>query len=445
MDLKLIVPIFIIAAILISGCTQTTDMQTDDDTDVIEEEVDEKEEIKVGGDCISVAPAGRDECCQRKGYDGWDGEKCIYLTGKTTSVELVSQDYSNKILELFIRNTANSDMSLENEDIFVSIKQNTNDVCSGNLASGIIRCYSGCGGLLDAQSGQKLKIDLSNCEDLIAGRTYSYKIDFEGDASVSGSFTETQSGSPTGNFVLFISDKEADIGDFESLIVKFSKTRIFDMGEEGWDEFTFDETSVDLTQVIGEKAISILNISLAEGFYSKIELYVDEVEGILNGTNGTFADIKIPSDNLKLVKAFEVKANETTKFVFDINIVKKGNKNEYNLLPVIAKSGTVGKDLNDTEEEECTVDDDCEGNKICINGECEEPECINDTDCAELEICTSGECEEVECKANEDCESNQVCIEYECADVPEPECINDTDCTENYTCLDGECQLINSS
>ncbi|UCD03613.1 MAG: DUF4382 domain-containing protein [Candidatus Woesearchaeota archaeon] len=447
MEIKLILPILIIGLIFVSGCTETKDLSTDETKEpekVVEEMTKESEEI-IGDDCGTVAPAGRIECCQRKGYDGWDGEKCIYMKEKITSVSLISQDYSNKILELYIRNTANSDLSLGSEDIFVVIEDNNeNDVCSGNLASGVIRCYSGCGGHVDAGNAQRLKIDFSNCEALASGKIYYYSIEFEGDASVSGSFTETEgTGSPTGNFVLFISDKEADIGDFESLVVSFSKTRIFQSGESGgFEEFELSGTSVDLTQVVGEKAISVLNISLEEGSYTKIELYVSEVEGILNGTNGTVADVEVPSDKLQIVREFEIKANETTKFVFDINIVKKGHRNEYNLLPVIAKSGTVGEDIDEPEEEECTVDEDCEGDKICVNGECEEPECINDTDCAELEICEAGECEEVECKVDEDCETNQICLEYNCVDSQEPECVNDTDCLENYTCVEGECELI---
>lgn len=440
MNLKLIVPILIIILFFISGCTETESIIKDkNNSEDINQEVEETEEL-LGIDCGTVAPGGRIECCQRKGYDGWDGEQCIKLKEKKTSVTLKSESYSNKILEIYIENNEYSELSLKSEDIFVKVEDsNRNDVCLGNLASEVIRCYSGCGGYLKGKGTQQLKIDFSNCRSLTYGN-YNYRIDFEGEASVSGSFMETEESSPTGYFVLQISDKEADIEDFDSLVVSFSKTRIFDMGEEGYNEFTLNDTSVDLTRVVGDKAISVLNISLEEGFYSKIELYVSEVEGIVNGS---VVDVKIPSDNLKIVKAFEIKSNETTKFVFDISVVKKGNKNEYNLLPVIAKSGVVGKDINETEEEECTVNDDCKDDKICIDGECEEPECINDTDCSALEICEDGECEEVDCKTNEDCETNQICLEYLC--VNSPECINDTECTENYTCVEGECQLINSS
>lgn len=190
MEVRLILPILIICLILISGCTGTEDIPTDE-IEEVEAEDEEEPEIIVGGDCGTVSPAGRIECCQRKGYDGWDGEKCIYMKEKETSVELISQDYTDNILELYIRNTANSDLSVKSEDIFMRIQNiNEEDVCLGNLASDVIQCYSGCGGYIDANGAQQLKIDLSNCESLTSGETYNYRLDFEGDASISSSFTE---------------------------------------------------------------------------------------------------------------------------------------------------------------------------------------------------------------------------------------------------------------
>lgn len=223
---------------------------------------------------------------------------------------------------------------------------------------------------------------------------------------------------PTGNFMLLVSDTPADIEDFESLIVSFSKTRIFG-SEEGFEEHSLNGTSVDLTQVVGEKAISVLNIELAEGTYNKVEMHVSEVNGTVNGTQ---VDVKVPSNKLQIVRPFEIKANETTKFVFDINVVRKGNTDEYNLLPVIGKSGIVGEDLEEIEEAECTIDEDCEENETCVEGECEEAEfeCTEDADCQENETCVDGEClevEQVECTEDEDCEENQTCVEGECEPI----------------------------
>lgn len=178
----------------------------------------------------------------------------------------------------------------------------------------------------------------------------------------------------TGDLDLLVSDAPADIADFESLIVGFSKARIFQSGEPGgFEEFELNETSVDLTKLVGDQAVSVLDADLAAGTYTKVELYVSDANGTVNGTG---ADVMVPSDRLQMVKPFEIRADETTKYVFDINVVKRGQEMEYNLLPVISGSGTVGEDIpeQDFNETECTVDIDCDEDETCIEGECERGE-----------------------------------------------------------------------
>jgi len=152
-----------------------------------------------------------------------------------------------------------------------------------------------------------------------------------------------------GTFQLLISDAQADIMDFESLNITFSHARIFKLGdsgsEAGFRELSPGRPSAELTKLVDEKALQILNISLEAGNYSKIELYVEHVDAILVGDGP--ADVQIPSEKLEIVKLFEVKEDETTKFVFDVNIVRKGLSKEYNLLPVIAESGVVGKEISE--------------------------------------------------------------------------------------------------
>lgn len=202
--------------------------------------------------------------------------------------------------------------------------------------------------------------------------------------------TTTQIVSAKGSFRLLISDTPADIGDFDSLEVTFSNMIIF-KADDGFDEFSINNT-VDLTQVVGEKAISVLDISIDVGSYSKIELYASNVEGIVDGD---MADVKIPSEKLKLIKPFEIVEGETTTFIFDIDVVKKGTTEEYNLLPVIGKSGVVGVDVPEPPEAECTVDEDCDEDEVCTDGVCvteEEPEeaiftcCFDHYECFEATI-----------------------------------------------------------
>jgi hypothetical protein len=121
-----------------------------------------------------------------------------------------------------------------------------------------------------------------------------------------------------------------------------------DDDQRGFQVIDLDNATVDLTQVVGDKAIGVFEGELEEGRYTKIELYAADVEGIVDGES---VDVKIPSGKLQIVKPFEVVAGETLSFVFDINVVKKGQKQAYNLLPVISGSGVAGRDVEAEEIE----------------------------------------------------------------------------------------------
>ncbi|MBR9680188.1 MAG: DUF4382 domain-containing protein [Candidatus Altiarchaeota archaeon] len=221
--------------------------------------------------------------------------------------------------------------------------------------------------------------------------------------------TEAGTGDESGdNFRLLISDAPADIGDFDYLIVHLSKTRIFriDGGESGFEEKEID-ASVDLTKLVGEASAEVLSTELEPGRYSKIELYVSSVDA--KAGNST-ANVMVPSNKLQIVNSFEVLENETTTFVFDINVVRKGLGNEYNLIPVISKSGVVGKDLGENEVEEV-----------------EPTECNEDVACDEGYECVNGECEE---------------IENEQEETETPECSEEISCSEGYECINGDCEVI---
>lgn len=229
-----------------------------------------------------------------------------------------------------------------------------------------------------------------------------------GDSSPDDSFDDETAtdgdGSTTGAFRLLISDQPADIGDFDSLTVSFSHARVFrgtgdaetteatdadeteatattevteeptetseadeeadeeddedeEDGENGFTEFDLDGASVDLTEVVGDAAMPVLDGELSPGRYTKIELHASDVVGIVDGEE---AEVKIPSGKLMLTKPFEVVAGESVDFVFDINVVKRGKGNSYNLLPVISQSGVAGKDVEveEVEDEEDETDEE---------------------------------------------------------------------------------------
>ncbi|MDR5656284.1 DUF4382 domain-containing protein [Halodesulfurarchaeum sp. HSR-GB] len=203
--------------------------------------------------------------------------------------------------------------------------------------------------------------------------------------------TGDTNGSETGTFRLLVSDQPADIADFDRLDVTLDSARVFegesesgtttettsapettetttdeetttqeeettettvesettttgtetDEDERGFFRLDLEGTTVDLTQVVGEDAISVFDGELEAGTYNKVELEVATVEGIVDGEE---VPVKVPSEKLQVQKSFEVTAEEPVEFVFDINVVKKG-PNGYNLLPVIAKSGVAGRDV----------------------------------------------------------------------------------------------------
>lgn len=188
----------------------------------------------------------------------------------------------------------------------------------------------------------------------------------------------------TGTFRLLISDQPVAIDDFDRLDVSFDRARIFragdvdeaeavgddpdpannsannesDAGAENDDDesenrpengeqrgFTVIDlggATVDLTQVIGEKAIGVFEGELEAAQYAKIELYAADIEGIVDGES---VEVMVPSEKLQIVTPFEVVAGESLEFVFDINVVEKGQTGEYNLLPVISESGVAGRDV----------------------------------------------------------------------------------------------------
>ncbi len=154
------------------------------------------------------------------------------------------------------------------------------------------------------------------------------------------------------NFRLLISDAPADIADFEYLNVTIDSMRLFtDQGD--FEEREIDVT-VDLTQLVGALSTEVLETEIAPGTYTKVELHVAKVDA--QTVSGEEAYITVPSNKLQINNTFEISEDEVTTFVFDINIVRKGQGQEYNLLPVISESGVVGKDLDDDEVEEVEPD-----------------------------------------------------------------------------------------
>jgi len=162
---------------------------------------------------------------------------------------------------------------------------------------------------------------------------------------------------PESSFRLLVSDQPADIADFAYLNIPILHTRIFveEDGEESFIEEDIDVT-VDLTQLVGSASIEVLELDLEPGDYTKIELYVDQPNIDAATVDDSAADIFVPSGKLMIENDFTIVEGEQVTFVFDINIIKKGQGTEYNLIPVISESGVVGEDLDESEVDEVTFE-----------------------------------------------------------------------------------------
>ncbi|MFB6304550.1 MAG: DUF4382 domain-containing protein [Haloferacaceae archaeon] len=155
------------------------------------------------------------------------------------------------------------------------------------------------------------------------------------DAGESGGTTDAAGTAGTVEF--YLSDERNDIDDFRHLNVTVS--RVGFRNESGnWTEYPVDDRTVDLTRLQGANATRIANFSVPNDTYTKVFVYVSEVNGTL--VDGSDQRVKLPSGKLQLNQKFTVGANESVDFVFDITVRKAGKSGKYVLQPVATESGT---------------------------------------------------------------------------------------------------------
>ena len=149
------------------------------------------------------------------------------------------------------------------------------------------------------------------------------------------------SGGSTGNLDLAVGSVTMEGGAVDNLTVTFAKARVFQ--GDGWTEEVLDDTPVDLLELDGTNGTAtIANLTLDEGEYNKLELEVDTVTAQVDGEDVV---VFVPSGKLMVVGGFMVESKDTVTYEFDVRLVKRGNQDVYNLLPVIGKR--VGPDKGD--------------------------------------------------------------------------------------------------
>ncbi|MCJ2540290.1 MAG: DUF4382 domain-containing protein, partial [Candidatus Thermoplasmatota archaeon] len=148
------------------------------------------------------------------------------------------------------------------------------------------------------------------------------------------------SGGTPGNLDLSVGAVTSDEGVLDNLTVTFSMARIH--SGDGWTELEMDDTPIDMLLLDGTSGTAtIANLTLTEGEYDKLELEVDEVAAKVDGQD---VEVFVPSGKVKIVGGFVVVSDTTATFEFNVRLVKRGNQDVYNLLPVIGKREGPDKD-----------------------------------------------------------------------------------------------------
>ncbi len=145
------------------------------------------------------------------------------------------------------------------------------------------------------------------------------------------------------NLRLLVSDEPNDIGDFYSVNVTVSQIGFLSADTDNWTTANVSRT-FDLTKLQGDNATVVWDGLVASGNYTKVFIYVDNVDGILKNGDvaGENVTVKLPSGKLQISKPFSVNLtgeSSMVDFVFDITIIKAGQSGKYILKPQIGESG----------------------------------------------------------------------------------------------------------
>ncbi len=146
----------------------------------------------------------------------------------------------------------------------------------------------------------------------------------------------------TGTLVMQLTDAPSEL-NLEKVLVTISNVEVHKAeaaeeenttSEAGWvtvveESQTFDLVAIkDIKEFLGSK-------ELEAGKYTQVRLNVDEVSAIINGTE---QDLTIPSKTIKLIKPFNVVANQTTTLTLDFDAqesIHSAEADKYVMRPVI--------------------------------------------------------------------------------------------------------------
>jgi len=129
-----------------------------------------------------------------------------------------------------------------------------------------------------------------------------------------------------------------------------------DAGDSEQVTYEVDDVTLDLTELQGANASKLGSVPVPNGTYTTVFIEVESVNGTL--TDGSPANVKLPSNKLRLNKEFTVGDGEEVDFVYDVTVFERG-PNGYILKPVAGESGTGDEvEIRDVDEDEDERDDD---------------------------------------------------------------------------------------
>ncbi len=163
-------------------------------------------------------------------------------------------------------------------------------------------------------------------------------------------FVTRPSSGGTGTLRMQITDAPSSL-NISKALVTISEIQVHAAGSEGNETNTTGTNTTNSTTagwfrvVSGPVTYDLINITdvkqflgsseLAAGKYTQIRLSVDSAKVTIDGKEYT---LTVPSDKLKLVHEFTIKANKTTTLTLDFDanasVIKQGN-NAYRLQPTI--------------------------------------------------------------------------------------------------------------
>lgn len=120
-----------------------------------------------------------------------------------------------------------------------------------------------------------------------------------------------------------IKDHRDAIGDFAKLGIVVDKIRIspkpgLKFWRSGWHELVSKPDSIDLTQYVGKKTVTIFRGAIDTGAFDAFHLKIKSLDGVLKKTRRTTA-IKNTVGPIKL--AFDVKPQSETLLIIDLTVL----------------------------------------------------------------------------------------------------------------------------